>query len=91
MLANLGQVFSVGWRRLFPMDLRVIKRYDEKEKILNFLSRNSSVEENENIILIHVEWNWLRGPADICTSLQPTFYFLIYYFIFHLFSSTNSV
>ena len=47
----------MGWRKLLPMDFRVIKRYDEKEKILNFLSRNSSVEENENIILIHVEWN----------------------------------
>ena len=38
------------------MDFRVTKRYDEKEKILNFLSRNYSVE-NESIILIHVEWN----------------------------------
>ena len=38
------------------MDFRVTKRYYEKEKILNFLSRNSSVE-NESLILIHVEWN----------------------------------
>ena len=56
MLANLEQIFSVGWRRLFPMDFRVTKRYYEKEKILNFLSRSSSVE-NESLILIHVEWN----------------------------------
>ena len=89
MLANLGEIFSVGWRRLFPMDFRVIKRYDEKEKILNFLSRNSSVEENENILLIHVEWHWFRGPTDICTSLQPIFYFLIYHFIYHLFSLSS--
>lgn len=54
MLADLGQTFSVGWRRLFPMDFRVTKRYDEKEKILNFPSRNSPVE-NESIILIRVE------------------------------------
>ena len=37
------------------------------------LCRNSSVKENENIILTHVEWNWFRDFTDIYTSLPGGF------------------